>query len=183
MSGLDRIREILAHDFDPEFLRDIAVSIAWEYYSLHDSIYKDGMIPAELKPEYFAKTRSDCAIRSLVTSARKHGVPFDFRRLECNGQQKLILKVGRIILIQETFSDLTDGPQTAQYKKQLADTHCLIRQLELDLGDQSKRILDWSGSVVAVLLHGADLLRLRFGEKPFGGLMLGVPNEKYDSWV
>lgn len=91
--------------------------------------------------------------------------------------------MGRIILIQETFSDSTGGPQTAEYKKRLADTHCLIRQLELDFGDQPKRILDWSGSVVAVLLHGADLLRLHLGTKPFGGLMLGVPNEKYDSWM
>lgn len=55
MSGLDRILEILAHDFDSEFLPDVAVSIAWKYYSLHEAIYKNDVIPVELKPEYFGK--------------------------------------------------------------------------------------------------------------------------------
>src|SRR6185312_11503564 len=146
MSEVDRIREILSYDINPDFLRDVGIATVWEYRHLYEVIRDDYLIPLELKEEYFVKRRSDCAIKALVSAARRHGIPFEFRRLESNGQQKIILKLGRVILIQETFSSLRDGPRASDYKRNLANTHGLIRQLELDLGDQPHRILDWSGS-------------------------------------
>jgi hypothetical protein len=143
----------------------------------------DDALPIEVKSEEFSKRKADCAVRALIGAAKRYGVPFNFRRLECNGQRKIILKVGRVILIQETFCNPREEPQTAAYKIDLANTHGLIRQLELDLGDQPHRIIDWSGSVMAVLLHGAAGPRFSERDKALGGLMLGVPNERYDSWL
>ncbi len=183
MSALARIREILTYDIDPDFLRDVAITIVWEYCRLFDTLASDEAIPPEVKSEIFARRRGECAVRALVSSAKRHGVPYNFRKLECNGQHKIILKVGRIILIQETFSSLRDGPQSAEYKRTLANTHGLVRQLELDLGDQPWRILDWSGSIVGVLLHAPAGRGFSQQETMLGGLMLGVPNERYDSWL
>jgi hypothetical protein len=84
----------------------------------------------------------------MKRAAVQHGVPFEFMRLECNGQSKLLLKAGRVILIQEPIDTLQDEPKVADYKIQLASVHGLICQLELDLGDRVQRIHDWSGCVL-----------------------------------
>lgn len=182
MSEIDRIREILTYDIDPEFLRAAGMALAWEYHLLYEQVKADSGIPIEIKKEEFSKRKSNCAVRVLVRTAQKHGIPFDFRKLG-NGQLKLLLKIGRVVLIQETIATLLDEPQAAAYKIELADTHGLIRQLELDLGDQPQRILDWSGNVLGVLLHGAAGPAFSRKDRKLGAFMLAVPDAEYVSWV
>ena len=183
MTEVDRIREILTYDIDPEFLKTAAMTLAWEYHLLYEALRDDDAIPIEVKAEEFSKRKSGCAIRVLVRAARKHGIPFDFRKLDSNGQRKLLLKIGRVVLIQEPILTLQDAPHAAEYKRELAETHGLIRQLELDLGDQPRRILDWSGTVLAVFLHGAAGRAFSRRDKKLGGLMLAVPDAAYLGWV
>ena len=76
---------------------------------------------------------------------------------------------------------LTDVPRVADYKKQIAETHSLVQQLELDLGDRP--VQDWSGSVMAVLLHAPAGPRFERSHKALGGLLLGVPDASYTHWV
>lgn len=182
-SLLERSHGVLAHDIDPEFLSSVSVALAWEYRRLFDELDRDVTIPCELKEELFAKRRGVCAVSALTTACRKHGIPHAFRKLECNGQYKLLVKIGRVVLIQEPMLELTDHPRTSDYKRELADTHGFIRQLELDLGDQPNRILDWSGTVLAVLLHAAAGSKFSAEHRELGGLMLGVPDAAYQSWV
>jgi hypothetical protein len=131
-----------------------------------------------LRSEEFAKRRSGLAIRALVTAAKKHAVPYNFRRLECNGQEKILLKAGRVIIIQEPILTLADRPHIAEYKVELANVHSLVRQLELDLGDQPHRIYDWSGCILTTLLHAPDR-----ENQGLGALMLAVPDAAYRNWI
>lgn len=181
--AVEAIRETVQYDVDPDFLRSAAVNIAWEYRSLYDELATDPALPIELKGEIFAKRRSACAVRALVAAARQHGVPWEFRRLECNGQQKLLLKAGRVVLIQEPMLTLEDAPNASDYKKKLAQTYGLVCQLEVDLGDLPNRVLDWSGEILAVVLHGASGPSFSERDRELGGLFLAVPNAAYDSWV
>ncbi|MFB9981199.1 hypothetical protein ACFSQQ_19725 [Mesorhizobium kowhaii] len=183
MTNLDLSRQILAHDIDPEFLQSVAVDLAWEYHLLYEDLRANRALPVEMKLEQFADRRGSCAVNALVRSCQKHGVPYNFRALECNGQQKLIVKIGRVVLIQEPMLELSEKPRVSDYKRDLADTHSLIRQLELNLGDQPSRILDWSGDILAVLLHGAAGSRFKREHLALGGLLLAVPDASYSMWV
>lgn len=58
-----------------------------------------------------------------------------------------------------------------------------VRQMELDLGDQPLRIHDWSGCVLAVLLHGPAGVKFTHDQKALGNVMLAVPDAEYEQWV
>jgi hypothetical protein len=103
--------------------------------------------------------------------------------LDCNGQHKLLVKAGRVILIQEPILTLEAHPSAADYKMQLADMHGFVRQLELDLGDRPHRILDWSGCVLGVLLHGPAGRKFDRSQKSLGTVMLAVPDAGYSRWI
>jgi len=146
---LMQMRRIVTHDLDPEFIRSMAISLGWEYALLYEELASDSTLIGDgCRLEEFGKRRGRCGVKALVAAAQKHGVPFEFRSLECNGQHKLIVKAGRVILIQEPILSLSDEPKTADYKVKLADLYGFMRQLELDLGDQPRRIRDWSGCVL-----------------------------------
>ncbi|CDX60986.1 hypothetical protein MPL1032_310025 [Mesorhizobium plurifarium] len=182
-SLLQQTHEILRFDLNPDFVETLAIEVAWRYDRLYEELRDDDALPLELKLTEFAARRANCAIRAMVLAAQQHGVPYSFRSLECNGQQKILLKMGRIVLIQEPFLELSDAPRIADYKRELAETHGLIRQLELNLGDVPNRDLDWSGSILAVLLHGASGPRFTRRDRALGGLMLAVPDGDYATWV
>jgi hypothetical protein len=93
------------------------------------------------------------------------------------------VKAGRVVLIQEPIVWLEDAPKTADYKVSLADAHGYIRQLELDLGDRPYFVRDWSGCVLAVLLHGAVGHRFTRDNKNLGSFTLGVPDASYAIWT
>ena len=157
MSFFDaQTHEILAHDIDPDFIKTASMCLAWEYDRLFEELHADTSLSIGLKLEEFGRRRGSCAVKALVRSCEKHGVPFNFRHLECNGQSKLLVKVGRVVLIQEPILELSEEPRASDYKRVLASTYGIVRQLELNLGDQPWQILDWSGNVLAVLLHGAS---------------------------
>jgi hypothetical protein len=179
----DRIREIVGSDLDPDFIRDVAVRMAWEYNSLYETLAGSAELIDPLRNEEFAKRRGLCAIRAMAASAATHGVPFEFHRLECNGQRKILVKTGRVVLIQEPMLTLTDSPRTSEYKRERADAHGFVRQLQLDLGDQPHRVRDWSGTALAVLLHGAAGPEFTRDHKTLGGLLLGVPDAAYEHWT
>lgn len=183
MAILDETREIIAHDLDADFVKSAAVATAWEYSQLYEILAADPTLTEDYCNEEFAKRRGSCVTRALAHSAKKHGIPFNFRRLDCNGQSKILVKAGRIVLIQEPMLTLDECPRTSEYKRELANSHGLIRQLELDLGDQPQRIRDWSGCILAVLLHGSSGPKFTRQHKALGGLMLGVPDAGYNFWT
>ena len=98
-------------------------------------------------------------------------------------QAKLHAKVGRVILIQQPMVSLSDHPRTSDYKVGLAESNSLTLQYELDLGDQPHRIRERSGCILGVLLHGCSGPRFIREHKGLGGLMLGVPDAAYESWI
>lgn len=183
MSILDDIREIVSHDLDADFIKSFSIAIAWEYSQLYESLADDPTLTNDYRHEEFAKRRGLCAVKALARSAKRHGIPYNFRRLPCNGQSKILVKAGRVVLIQEPMLTLDENPRASEYKMELADSHGLIRQLELDLGDQPYRIRDWSGCILVVLLHGAAGPNFTREHKALGGLMLGVPDAGYNYWT
>lgn len=182
MSSLDLIHQRL-RDIDPEFVVTFAKDLAWRYGELYDELKGDDSLSLDYKKEVFARRKVECALRALSYAAKKHGVPYEFRKLPCNGQCKIFLKMGRMVLIQEAMQFPTDAPHASDYKRELADAHGLIRQLELDLGDQPNRIHDWGGEVLGVVLHGAAGLNFTREDKELGFLLLGVPDAAYSQWV
>ncbi len=176
------IRRIVTADLDPEFIACFAIDIAWRYDRLFEALAANPWLTPELRKEQFGKRRGFCAVESLLHAANRFGVPYNFRVLECNGQPKLLVKAGRVVLLQEPMLSLTENPRSSEYKRTLAASHALIRQLELDLGDQPGRIRDWSGCVLGIVLHGAAGDRFTREHKALGGLILGVPNDAYSGW-
>lgn len=179
----DRAREIVLSDLDPAFLRALCIEMAWQYADAYRDLAADPALDDHYGLQELASRRAGGATRAMARAARIHGVPAEFRRLDCNGQRKLLLKAGRVVLIHEAFTALGEAPRAAEYKRQLADLHGFVRQLELDLGDQPHRIRDWSGCVLAVLLHGSAGSRFTKEHCALGGLMLGVPDAAYRNWV
>lgn len=184
MSLLEKIGEIVRHDIDPDFIKTFAISMGWGYADLYESLAAEQEDMGEAYClEEFARRRGYCAIRNLVAAAKQHGIPFDFRYLPCNGQHKLLVKVGRVILIQEPILSLDDDPRTSEYKRELAESHGLIRQLELDLGDRLLKTNEWSGCILGVILHGAAGPQFSREHRNLGALMLAVPDGSYNNWV
>jgi hypothetical protein len=179
----EQIRQIVRSDLDPDFVESVAIALAWNYRILFDRLSESYSLGSGYLNEIFNKSRGDCAVRALEQAARQHGVPFEFKRLEGNGQSKLLVKAGRLIIIQETIDSLTDHPDIADYKLALADLHGFVQQLELDLGDQPRRIRDWSGCVLGVLLHGAAGYKFTTAHKTLGSVMLGIPDAAYRQWI
>ena len=155
MWPIDQIPEIVLGDLDPEFIRSVSIALAWEYDSLFESLSGHPHVPDPYLNDEFSARPASCANKALASASHKHGVPCEFRRLECNGQRKILIKSGRIVLIQEPMITLTDHPKFADYKFELAKSHGILRQPEFDLGDIPGRILDWSDCILGVLLHGA----------------------------
>lgn len=183
LESIEQARTILCRDLDPQFLEAVSQGTAWEYSALYERLSEDDTLIDAYREEEFLKRRGDCAVRALARAANKYGVPAEFRKLECNGQRKLLVKAGRVILIQEPILTLSDQPSASDYKRQLADLHGFIRQLELDLRDQPHRIKDWSGCIFAALLHGPAGRRFTRDHKALGSIMLGVPDAGYQQWV
>lgn len=173
----------MLHDLDPDFIEAISLAAAWEYNSLYEWLHDQPALIDDYREEEFNRQRPDCAVRALAGAAKRYGVPYEFRKLDCNGQRKLLVKAGRVLLIQEPIASIQDQPTVAEYKRQLADVHGFVRQLELELGDQPHRIRDWSGCVLGVLLHGPTGKKFSREQKSLGTIMLAVPNAEYDQWV
>ena len=183
MSVVKKLQEMVCHDLDPDFVETAAIAMVWEYERLFLRLAEVPGVSDAVREEEFARQRGGCAVNALVAAATKHGVPFEFHRLACNGQSKLLVRAGRVIIIQEPILTLSDRPRATHYKRSLSDTQGSIRQLELDLGDRPNRIPDWSGCVLAVLLHGDTGPRFERRHKTLGGLFLAVPDDAYGQWV
>jgi hypothetical protein len=175
--------DILRDDLDPDFIKSLAIAIAWEYAEGFRVLAADEFFSEPIKNEEFGRRRGGFAIRALAKSAIKHRIPYNFRRLDCNGQDKILIKAGRVIIIQESIRSTADHPHVADYKLELADIHALVRQLELELGDQPRRITDWSGCILAALLHAPAGPNFSEAHRSLGALMLAVPDARYQSWV
>jgi hypothetical protein len=182
-STLDRVRDIVCHDLDSAFIRTFAISVAWGYDRIYEELAEDTSLCDIARNEEFVRRRGLNATSSLAQSAEIHGVPFEWKRLDCNGQSKLLVKAGRLILIQEPMASLVEHPRASDYKKNLAESNSLTLQYGLDLGDRPLHIRDWSGCVLGVLLHGCSGPKFTREHKGLGGLMLGVPDVAYENWT
>ena len=153
--------DILRDDLDPDFIKSLSIAVGWEYAEGYRTLAADEFVSKSLKNEEFSKQHGGVrSVRALAKSATKHGIPYNFRRLDCNGQDKILVKAGRVIIIRNQFSHSSDHPHVADYKRELADVHALVRQLELELGDQARRITDWSGCILAALLPRSGRVRI-----------------------
>lgn len=174
--------EILRDDFGAELLEQISVRMRHEYEKLRERAEKETLPPAVAETR-FLMDRSRAAENAISVAMEVAGLPCGFRRLPCNGQQKLLAKIGRVLLIQEPLSAVGARPQAAEYKRQLARVHSAARQLELDLGDRPHQNVDWSGDVLAVLLHGHGRLPSDGGRLGLASLRLAVPDADYRNWI
>jgi hypothetical protein len=181
--SVERLYQIALRDLDPEFIEAVAIAAAWAYSALHDEIAAEPDVPDAFKLEEFTKRRSYAISAALRRSAIQRAIPYEFMRLDCNGQRKLMVKAGRVIIIQEPILTLEDHPRPADYKIKLASIHGLMRQSEFDLGDFRRRIHDWSGCVLGVLLHGAAGPKFTPEHRRLGSLMLGITDAEYSQWV
>lgn len=173
----------LFRDIDPDFLEALAIEIGWAYPDLYRQLATMPDDGIEYVLEQFRKRRGDAVTAAMVRCADRFGIPYRFIRLHSNGQAKLVLQTGRITIIQEPIIAFNDHPTFADYKRTLAETLSYNAQLELDLGDLPRRHGDWSGSTLAVLLHGPTGLKFSAADTGLGNLMLGLPDAGYQHWV
>lgn len=181
LSSRHKIQDLL-RDIDAGFLRDAGVATAWEYSHAYDELEQDALLSEDQKKEEFNRRRGMCVTKGLRFAAEKNGIPFEYFKCS-NGQSKLIVKCGRVLLIQEPISALSDGPKIADYKVELAEAHGIVRQLELDLGDRPSRVIDPDGCALGVVLHGARGALFEREEKELGAFMLAFPDATYTHWV
>ncbi|MCJ2125713.1 hypothetical protein [Methylobacterium sp. J-077] len=174
---------IVRHDLDPAFVETVATRLPWDYEALDQELVRDPLLDEDQRHEEFGKRRGACAVRALLHACERHGVPFERLRLECNGQIKLLVRMGRIILMQEPIDAFGDPPKIADYKLALAETSCAVRQLEFDFGDGRCRSADWSGCILAVLLHKHAGSTYTSEGRRFGGLTLAIPDAAYSYWT
>jgi hypothetical protein len=175
--------EIVHHDLDPDFIRSFAVRLAWGYRALFDELSAQEGLTDEHRNELFNKRRGDVATQVLAATSKQHGVPFEFLRLECNGQRKPVARCGRLVLILEAVSFFDEHPQLANYKLSLSNMHSYMTQLEFNFGDRHQRVGNWEGTALGVLLHGATGSRFSQEAKGLGVLNLGLPDASYRQWI
>ena len=183
MPDVEQLRSIVCHDLDPDFVEALAIDVAWEYNELYEELASDPSLSDEMRSEEFGRRRGFNVARSLSRIANVFKIPFERRKLQCNGQNKVLVQAGRVVLIQEPVLTLTDKPKATDYKRQLAKVHGIVRQLELDLGDRPYVVRDWSGCVLGVLLHGAAGPRFTKAHRTLGGLLLAVADASYSEWI
>jgi hypothetical protein len=179
----ETVRARLASDVDPAFFRALSIAIAWAYQDLFERIDENDYLDVGRKKQDFGWQRSSAVECAIIRVCKDHGVPFEWKRLEYNGQKKLMVLCGRVIFIHEAMQLGVKGPYVADYKRSLAGTHNVTRQLELDLGDIPGKINDWSGEVLATLLHGHAGALFTKEQRALGVLRVGVADGSYDSWV
>lgn len=179
----DDINQALLHDLDPEIIEFLAKRLAWEYDGSYERLKQDNHLTDGERQERYSDDRGACAVRAMEHTAERFGIPKEVLRLPCNGQHKVMLKIGRLILIQETMQTRFDDPQVAAYKVKLARMHGIVRQLEFDFGDGYFRPQEWSGCHLGVLLHAPVGPKFTRDHKMLGALMLGLPDALYQSWV
>jgi len=179
---LDSLREKVIREIDREFLREVCITARWELFREYEHCVRTDWSAAR-KREEFGRRRGGAIERALIVACKNHGVPHGYRRLDCNGQDKLIVKSGRAIIIQESILELTGAPRYSTYKAQMAALHGVTRQLELDLGDRPNRILDWRGDFLVSLLHGLRGTQFNQADMALGALQLAIPDADYMSWA
>ncbi len=183
MSEIELLRSIVCHDLDPDFVEAFSIAVGWEYSSLFEALRSDAFLTDSMREEEFSRRRGVCVARALRSVAIRFEVPCKVQRLECNGQSKVLVQAGRIILIQEPVLTLTDHPRVTDYKRKLSEVHGLVRQMELDLGDRPFAVRDWSGCILGVFLHGSSGQRFTREHKALGSLHLAVADAAYSQWV
>jgi hypothetical protein len=145
---------------------------------------EDPALSPDQRLQEFSRGRALAISKAMIRAAQKHGVPYDIKRLKCNGQNKVLVKVGRIVMLQEPMVSLFgDKPKAAAYKTEISRYNGVVTQLELDLGDRPLNLLDWSDGVLAVLLHGASGARFSERDCELGALMLAIPDAAYENWI
>ncbi|MBB3746989.1 hypothetical protein FHX10_006542 [Rhizobium sp. BK591] len=180
----DELRDVVCNELTPSFVESMTNFAAWEYRQLYDRLAEEPLISPDQRYYEFARGRSTAISKALIRAAQKHDIPYDIKRLACNGQGKLLVKAGRVIVMQEPMDALYGGrPRAADYKQEISRHAGIITQLELDLGDRPPQLLNWSDGLLAVLLHGA--CGSRFGEREceLGALMLAIPDADYENWI
>ena len=183
MLSNDQPELILQHDLDPDFIEALSIALAWEYDSLFRLIQAEDATPIDCREEEFNKRRGDSVRGALARVSKQFRVPYEFKRLNSNGQHKIVVRAGRLIIFQEAIDAFNEDPKAADYKVELANAHGFVRQLELDLGDRPIAPQSWSGYVLAVLLHGPKGENFTSADEALGSLSLGVPDARYSHWI
>ncbi len=179
----DTIRARLASDVDPKFFRALSVAITWAYQQLFEQLNENEYLDLNRRKLEFGKQRSAAVEEAIIRVCRDHGVPYEWKRLDYNGQSKLVVLCGRVLMIHEAVQLGVKGPYAADYKRSLAGTYNMTRQLELDLGDIPGKVCDWSGDVLATLLHGFAGSLWTHEQRALGSLRVAVADGSYDSWL
>ncbi|MCY1644387.1 hypothetical protein [Methylorubrum sp. SL192] len=174
---------IVRADLDPEFLETALTQLAWAYSDLYWEIEATAGLDNFQKQEEYQRRRGLCAVKTLLFACERHKVPFDRLRLDCNGQVKLLVRMGRVIIMQETIDAFGDPPKAADYKLKFASTSSAVQQLEFDFGDGRFRSREWSGCILAVLLHKPAGPNFTEAHKKLGGVSLAIPDAAYSHWT
>lgn len=174
---------IVQNDLDPEFIETVLKQLPWEYNRLFGELSKDRQLNEDQRTEEYNKRRGLCATEALIFACDRHKVPYERMRLHYNGQTKLLVRMGRIIMLQEAIDAFGDPLKSADYKVELASTSSTCRQLEFDFGDGRLRHREWSGCILAVLLHKPAGTQFTKEHKQLGGVALGIPDAGYTHWT
>lgn len=127
--------------------------------------------------------RGDSGKRALARAFSKCGLPFETKRLSCNGLRILVGQIGRVLIISQPIRFINQKPNSADYKRDLADSHFAIRQLEMDLGDGYRQRIESRDTVLAVLQHGCHGNEFNRRETALSMFQLAVPDIDFGSWL
>lgn len=187
----EQITKLLARDLTQDFVTAFQERLDSEYSATYEelssvpgSILSSGVSEMDaLNLTEARRARRANGLRALGNASKDLGVPFEVKRLACNGQQVVVSQLGQVLVISEPVDHLMAKPEHAQYKMDLAASHFAIRQLELDLGDGYRQRIDARNTVLAVIQHGMHAHTFSRRDTALSMLRVAVPDVSFNSWL
>jgi len=183
MTVTDDARRILAEDLPIALRKKFSIRVAWALADLGDEISSSPIHNQDWKYEQFVRQRLHAVEMAVANVCQDEGTPFTFDRLKSNGQRKLLVKSGRVVLLLEAMKRNLHHPETADYKRELASSRNASRQLILPFPEWDHKVADMSGEVLATLLYGTTGSPFYDHKMGLNRLQLAVPDANYNNWV
>lgn len=192
----NQILQVMQRDFPEDFRDALHGNLAGAYdRSFEDIARPPGAFIPTPTPEinemnYLAarKARRAIGMTALMQTAQQCGIPFQIKRLACNGQRIVVAQLGQILLVAEPVDHLAERPNHADYKAELAASHFAIRQLEMDFGPHPEEAryrqrIDARNTMLVVVQHGMRGGDFNRRDTAFSMFNVAVPDATLGSWL
>lgn len=191
-----QILQVMRRDFPEEFSDALQHNLVGAYARSYEDVARPpgGFVPHRsadldaLDLVAVRRARRGCGMSALMQTAEQFGIPYQLKRLSCNGQRIAVAQLGQVLLIAEPIDSLTERPEHARYKTELAASHFAIRQIEMDFSPHEEEVryrqrIDARNTMLAVLQHGMRGGSFTRRDTALAMMNIAVPDATFSSWL